>query len=159
MSASSRAGTGSRQPVDGKQSAMAFALADPSRISARAFDDEVVIANFDTGLYYSLMGSAAAVWTGLMAGMSVAAIAETLGAPSEDGSALATAVIAFVESLETEGLIKPCELYPTGVWEPKAPAGGWAAPEFESFSDMQQLLLLDPVHDASDAGWPYVVTP
>ena len=138
---------------------MQFIFADPNRISARAFDDEIVIANFDTGIYYSLMGSAAAVWTGLMAGISVAAIAETLGARSEDRAALADAVIAFVASLETEGLIKPGKPDATDVWEPKAPADGWPAPEFESFSDMQELLLLDPVHDASDAGWPYVVVP
>jgi len=136
---------------------MHFILADPNRISARAFDDEIVIANFDTGLYYSLMGSAAAVWTGLMAGISVAVIAETLGPyQSED---VAGAVASFAARLETEGLIKPSEPYATGVWEPKAPADGWRAPEFESFSDMQELLLLDPVHDASDAGWPYVVAP
>jgi hypothetical protein len=139
---------------------MAFTLANPNWISARAFDDdEIIIANFDNGLYYSLMGSAAAVWSGLMAGMSVAVIAETLGAQSEEGAALANAVVAFAASLETEGLIKSCEPYSAGVWEPKAPAGGWCAPAFESFSDMQELLLLDPVHDVSDAGWPYVVAP
>ncbi len=28
------------------------------------------------------------------------------------------------------------------------------APVLESYSDMQDLLLLDPIHDVDDAGWP-----
>jgi len=30
----------------------------------------------------------------------------------------------------------------------------YAPPVLETFSDMQDLLLLDPIHEVDDAGWP-----
>ena len=30
----------------------------------------------------------------------------------------------------------------------------WAAPTLERFTDLQSLLLLDPIHDVDDSGWP-----
>jgi hypothetical protein len=137
---------------------MYFTLADPTRISARPFDNEVVVANFGTGIYYSLLGSAAEIWGGLMAGVPLPDIAATLGAhAAPGGQGFAAAVAAFVEQLRQEGLIRPIEPRAADPWQPAAPPGGWAAPELERFSDMQDLLLLDPVHDTSEAGWPYVV--
>jgi hypothetical protein len=29
-----------------------------------------------------------------------------------------------------------------------------AAPVLEKYTDMQELLLLDPIHDVEEAGWP-----
>jgi hypothetical protein len=28
-------------------------------------------------------------------------------------------------------------------------------PSFEKYSDMQEMLLLDPIHEVSEAGWPH----
>jgi hypothetical protein len=139
---------------------MYFAVADPMHISARPFDDEVVVANFATGIYYSLLGSAAQVWTGLTAGVAVPDIAATLAAQATPADPeFIASTVAFVDQLRQEGLIRPAAAGPADVWQPAAPPGGWLAPELERFTDMHDLLLLDPVHDTSEAGWPYVVTP
>ena len=34
-------------------------------------------------------------------------------------------------------------------------AAPFAARDLVSFDDMQSLLLLDPVHDVEDRGWPH----
>jgi hypothetical protein len=137
---------------------MYFAISDPLQISARPFDDEVVVAHFGTGIYYSLLGTAAEVWAGLMAGVAVADIAATLDAHARSaGPGFAAAIGAFVERLRQEGLIRPVAGGPAAAWRPAIPPDGWPAPELERFTDMHDLLLLDPVHDTSEAGWPYVV--
>ena len=38
----------------------------------RQFDDEIILASFETGLYYSLIGTAADIWLGLKAGATKA---------------------------------------------------------------------------------------
>ncbi len=130
------------------------------RISARLFDDEVVVANFGSGIYYSLLGSAAEVWAGLMAGIAVPDIAAKLSSRAKSaGPPFNASIVALVEKLHQEGLIRPVAAGPTAAWQPEVPQGGWLAPELERFTDMQDLLLLDPVHDTSEAGWPYVVAP
>jgi hypothetical protein len=35
---------------------------------------------------------------------------------------------------------------------------GWIEPTLEVFTDLQDLILVDPIHDASDLGWPRVST-
>jgi len=34
--------------------------------------------------------------------------------------------------------------------------GAWVAPRLEKFTDLQTLLLLDPIHDVDEQGWPRV---
>ncbi len=37
--------------------------------------------------------------------------------------------------------------------------GDYVAPVLESFTDMQDLILLDPIHEVDAAGWPNTATP
>lgn len=135
---------------------MQYAISDPRMVSARVFDDEIVVANFATGIYYSLMGSAAEIWSALMAGIPVERIAETLGKQSRASSEqFAEAAKAFVRTLEAENLIKPTSAVSDQSWQPRNQDVSYDLPTFERFTDMQDLLLLDPVHDVSDAGWPH----
>jgi hypothetical protein len=41
---------------------------------------------------------------------------------------------------------------------PAAPAAGavFAPPRLEVFDDLQDLFLVDPIHDVDEAGWPHV---
>ncbi len=32
----------------------------------------------------------------------------------------------------------------------------WEVPKFEKFTDMQDLLLFDPIHEVQPSGWPAV---
>lgn len=140
---------------------MRYCLSPSPNVSARSFGDEIVAANFLSGIYYSLLGSSVQIWEGLMAGLPldrvVAAVAPLSDAAPED---FAHAARAFVEALVAEKLIIPAEdegeAGTAPAWEPVPPAEGrYAAPALERFDDMEDLLTLDPVHDVEDMGWPH----
>ena len=38
-------------------------------------------------------------------------------------------------------------------WAPVL-SGAFVAPEFQRFDNLRELLLMDPVHDAGEQGWP-----
>ena len=49
---------------------------------------------------------------------------------------------------ESVAVKKPIDFNLTGILVP------YTSPEVETFSDMQEILLLDPVHDVDKSGWP-----
>jgi len=131
------------------------------KIVHEVFDDEVVIINLDTGTYYSVEGVAAEVWTRID-GETVQDIVDDLssryGTPEQG---VAPSVMRFLNELQTEGLIVPAETLSEPAGEGRTtPAqarpsnGQFQAPVLRKFDDMQELLLLDPIHDFDDAGWP-----
>jgi hypothetical protein len=137
-----------------------FTINAPSVIH-QTLDGEVIVVNLDTGVYYSLAGTAAEIWTALEAGASAARTARGLAQRySAAGSELEDAVAAFVGELEQEELIvagAAAGAEETGV---DAAANGVAHPSFvapvlQKYTDMQELLLLDPIHEVDEAGWPH----
>jgi hypothetical protein len=132
-----------------------YGLGDPAVISARVFDDEVVIASFATGVYYSLRFAAAEIWLGLMAGVPadrvVQAVAPHCSAAHQQS---VDAAWSFIRALEDEQLIRPAERSIDESWQPRPGDGPFEPPAFERFTDMEDLLLLDPIHDVGKTGWP-----
>lgn len=126
-------------------------------IGARSFGDEVVVANFVTGVYYSLFGSAAQIWDGLMAGQPLDRVAREVAAVAGiDAAEFAPAAEKLVADLLAEKLIEEGAPADTLAWVPAPPEEpGYGLPVLERFTDMQDLLLLDPVHDVEEMGWPH----
>lgn len=105
---------------------------------------EVVAIDFATGAYFSLRGAAEAVWSALSGDepRSVATVAGAAGDAADPDQ-----VAAFLDRLVELGLLER-----TG---PAAGVGGdTGGLVVEHYTDMEDLILLDPVHDVSDAGWP-----
>jgi hypothetical protein len=129
-------------------------LADPSTTSASIFDDEIVVANFSTGVYYSLRFAAAEIWLGLMAGVPADQVIAAIE-PHCNGAqrTLEKDARALIKTLETEQLIKLTNRQADKSWTPRPMYQPYAAPAFESFTDMEDLLLLDPIHDVGKTGW------
>lgn len=125
-------------------------------VISRVFGDEVVLANWETGLYYSLTSSGADIWRGLEAGHSVESIALAFAnAGGVDDRRIAEAVHAFVSELSIEHLIVPLESAAAVVpWHPTS-AGRVLSPQLEKYDDLKDLLLLDPVHEVTEEGWPH----
>lgn len=129
-------------------------------VIGESVDGETLIVNLDTGAYYSATGVGDAVWT-LIAEAAptdaiVDAIADRSGAPRDD---VAAAVTALVRELLDEGLVVSADGgIPAGaVLTPNGSARGplvFERPVLHKYTDMQDLLLLDPVHEVDDAGWP-----
>jgi hypothetical protein len=123
------------------------------------FEDEVVIVNLDTGRYYALQKSGAELWVLIAGGATIAEAAQSLdmryAAPEGD---IAQTVQRLVEEFLSENLIVPADVI--GQRPPlAAPESGherrpFERPTLQTFTDMQDLLLLDPIHEVDEAGWP-----
>jgi hypothetical protein len=115
-------------------------------------DGEVVAIDFATGSYFSLRGPAEAAWSALRGDEArdvttvAAAVAERFADEADTGP-----VGAFLDQLVDEGLLER-----TG--EASTDGNGTGGLTFEKFTDMEELILLDPVHDVSEAGWPNAPT-
>jgi hypothetical protein len=129
---------------------------DVPRIAHEQINGEVVILQFDTGTYFSMRESAAALWELL----AHAGSTQTLLAWAGEAGADPAAVEAFLGEIAGAGLTRT---------EPASPPDRAAAelalkelgsarmpPSVERFTDLQDLLLADPIHEAAPAGWPHL---
>jgi Coenzyme PQQ synthesis protein D (PqqD) len=134
-----------------------FRVGSP-RVMHETIEGEVILIALDTGTYYSLRESGADVWEGVAHGASqneiVAALSSRYdGAPDE----IEAAVAELLARLEEERLIEAAHDGDASGWADDAPATKrpFAAPVFEKHTDMQDLILLDPVHEVDPRGWPH----
>ena len=143
-----------------------MALAKGIRINApgvigEILDGEAIIVNLDTGAYYSLDGAGATVWTAAQAGSTLeAAIKLTADRYQGDAQEIAAGVEALVEELLSEGLLVTDEeiVAPAADRQPATPVGAdrppFRRPALQKYTDMTDLLLLDPIHEVDETGWP-----
>ncbi len=118
------------------------------------FDGEVVALNLQEGKYYNMEGAAAFIWTSIAGGVATSIVLEQLTqlVPNESEK-VRTEVLGFLIQLEQEGLIVgTAEALPTV--ETLSTPAAYSTPLLAVFTDMQEVIQLDPVHDVSDKGWP-----
>jgi len=111
------------------------------------FDEEVVIVDLVGGSYYSARGGGAVVWRWILDGLSASQMQARI--PEAQRPALQ----AFLGQLCSENLLGI-----GGPTESNDKAGALAdlgSLELEKFTDMEDLLTLDPIHDVDEAGWPH----
>lgn len=128
------------------------------------FDEEVVVVNLGNGNYYSLEHAGAAIWGLIEQGTCVGDIVEGLVRQYEgDRGVIQQAVQAFVSELQQEALIVPAPAHEsTRVHGQPAPADSGSSPDkrpfevprLQTYTDMQELMLLDPIHEVDETGWP-----
>ncbi len=114
-------------------------------------DGEVVAIHNETGAYYSLRESAALVWQALAAGWDREAIVGRLGGERSRAEA---DLAAFTEQLLEATLVVPGTPDARSEVEVPPTPEAYVPPVFEAFTDLQDLLLLDPIHEVGEAGWP-----
>jgi len=119
------------------------------------FGDEVVVLNLVSGVYFSLRDLAAAVWRDLAAGHPVGSLISSID--RVDGG-IAEATVKLIDNFERAGLMRRASPRPVETVEPESMAlvhRGEARLTIESFEDMKDLILSDPIHDVDDQiGWP-----
>ncbi len=121
-------------------------------------DGETVIVNLSTGNYYSLQGVGADVWALMVAGAPAHHIAAGIGQRYEgDRAQIEAGVGGLLARLVAEGLIIPGESLnsePAALGATDGVRPPFTVPVLEAHQDMQDLLLLDPIHDVDETGWP-----
>jgi hypothetical protein len=131
---------------------------DSRRVVHETIDSETILIDLETGTYFSLRGCGSEIWAMLIDGMSEAGIvAELQRRYPGDRDAAGTACAELIAQLGEEGLLDDagCETEPSVTRaNGAAPEHAYAAPVLERYTDMQYFLLLDPIHEVQDAGWP-----
>jgi hypothetical protein len=134
---------------------MRFRVNNPNVIS-ETIQGETIIIHLTTGTYYSLQGSGAEVWESIAGAASATEIAEDLAARYSIPAAEAEAgVVALLDELKREDLVaETSDTARDAAPAPTPATGPFVPPTLAKYTDMQDLVLLDPVHEVSDAGWP-----
>ncbi len=118
-------------------------------------EGETIVIHLETGSYYSLTGSGAEIWDLVAQGPSLeqicAALARRHGRPESE---ISEAVESFLADLAGEGLITPSEPSSNGLAEGSDGQRPWEPPKLERFDDMRDFLLVDPIHEVDQTGWP-----
>lgn len=118
-----------------------------SQIAAELFGDEMVLIDIQSGRYFSLRGAAVDVWRLLGVSRSRASLHEAFVAP--DHGELDAALAHMLE----EGLLLTAASH-TGS-ESHETRHEYRPPQVEVYSDLAELIALDPVHEVdAERGWP-----
>jgi hypothetical protein len=75
-----------------------------------------------------------------------------------DDAQVAAAVSSFLAELTADQLIAPSDEGPVASIPDPPPAAEqspFAPPKLERYTDMQEIILLDPVHKVDSQGWPH----
>lgn len=125
-----------------------------STVAADRFEDEFVVAQLSTGLYYSIRGGIVELLDAMPFGnpqVALDAWQARMGVSAEERAK----VEEVWGELLTEGLIADRP-------EVAGPEGGESGfvlatritSEMARYGDMQDLLALDIIHDVDEQGWP-----
>ena len=129
-------------------------------------DGEAIIINLMSGRYYSLQDVAVHIWNLVEQRLAVAEItqwmADSYKATDVD---MHRVVVEFLDQLKEEDLIR-ATVGPESESNDSADAPvaldsqagipSFGVPVLHTFTDMEDLLLLDPIHEVDESGWPAI---
>lgn len=115
-------------------------------------DGEVVLLHLKAGIYYSLIGSGGSLWGALREGASPEQLLAALQRAYPDQPGLDTDLQAWLQRLREEMLVSPVDgverTLSVSFEQPYEP------PQLNKCTDLQDLLLVDPIHEVDATGWP-----
>ena len=124
------------------------------RIVADEFEDETVLIDVHKGLYFSMRGSAAEIWKSFDEPRSKAAFLDDLDS-NLGKDQLSTVAQAIDKMVEHELLIAASAPKSGSTVLLSFAATAFALPVVDVFTDMAELIAIDPVHEVDEAaGWP-----
>ena len=134
------------------------------RIIHETVEKETLIIDNETGAYYFIGGVGSEIWQMLTHYHEIDDLVEQV-IQRYDGSpaTIRDQVYRFLNDLHDEALLVPVgenNLLPSNEIPPLPKTESTIKPTFErpvlkKFTDMQDLLLIDPIHEVSNAGWPF----
>ena len=134
-----------------------FFKIDTKNVFFESFANENVIVNISKGNYYSMKGSAVAIWSLLENAFSMSQLINYITVNYTISEEIVKPIISqFIEMLQSEELILTInsqEIVPIIATPTEKIV--FEEPVIEIFRDLQELLLLDPIHEVDEVqGWP-----
>jgi len=130
-------------------------------VTHETIDGEAVIINLDSGNYYSLVDAGSFIWGLIDKGASASEVQNViLETYQGDAGDVDRGVQHLLAQLQQENLIVPVDVAGDIDFTKMVPSNNnhekpsFNPPSLNKYSDMQELLLLDPIHDVDEAGWP-----
>ena len=129
------------------------------RIVYEVLNTEVISIDFNTGNYYALVHVAKQIWQMIEQSFFFDQIVRLLADHFHlELDTVRLDVAPFIEELLKEGLIEVSESENScgSADSIFAAAVGWEydVPKLQTYTDVQNLLLLDPIHEVTEGGWP-----
>jgi len=125
-------------------------------------EGEAVIINMEMGHYYSIDQTGARIWELVDKRASADEIIQSFTKYyAGDPKTIQRSVLDFLAELQRENLIVPAsketddQNFSGNVITPTE-RPPFNQPELHKYTDMQDLLLLDPIHEVDESGWPNV---
>jgi coenzyme PQQ synthesis protein D (PqqD) len=120
-------------------------------------EGELVLIHMAKGSYYSTDALGSRLWEMIVTGHREDEMREWVGASYQgDAAEIARGVQGFLAELQAEDLIVRVERAPVnGISRPEPASGGaFSAPVLNKYRDMEDMLMLDPIHEVEETGWP-----
>lgn len=140
---------------------IAYYKVNTSKIVFEKFDDETVLINLESGNYYGLMGVSKTIFELIEAGADKQKIITFLSESYKiEYAKIEEEIIEFIDLLISEEIVfltkEHSSMFNQNNNSINSFVGVYEKPTLEIYSDMQDLILLDPIHDVSSKGWPNV---
>jgi hypothetical protein len=134
---------------------MTYYRANVPRFVDETVDGEALIMDMVSGTYYSCVGASTFAWDALKRGVPADEVARAVAVAYGISADRALDDMAiFVSQLLDEQALVTADDGPATLDEHFDAAEDYQPLRLERYTDLADLILLDPVHDVSDAGWP-----
>ena len=128
------------------------------RFVDESLDGEALIMDMVTGTYYTCLGPSTVAWDALKGGADTGDVASLVASMyGVEPADVARDLDGFVAELLAEEMLVVADGAPptAGPVPPTTPPGPYEPMRLERYTDLADLILLDPVQDVSGAGWPH----
>lgn len=127
-------------------------------------DGEVILLDIEKGNYYQLKNEAVQVWS-VIASRKISSaftVASNLAKNGEySQNEILSSISPFIDQLESEHILLEIN-HPKGKNDDASLSDAkkgkaeskFSTPVLLKYTDMQSILLLDPIHDTDEEGWP-----
>lgn len=128
---------------------------DNANVSWERVSGEVIAIQLNTGKYYSFSNAAADIWSLANNGVSIESVLRALQKVYTPSDVVETEVRDFISKCFAERLLIECESENELQDLPNdTDRSVVTSPKLTEYSDLQDLILVDPIHDVDDSGWP-----
>jgi Coenzyme PQQ synthesis protein D (PqqD) len=135
-----------------------------AKIVYDSIDGEVIMINFDTGNYYSLNSTGKDIWSCIERNSSLSELINEISAKynAEEKTILEDMTKLLADLKQEELILSDIDDNKSSLGaeaEMHFPNNGkeilkYEKPGFQKYTDMKEMLLLDPIHEVDETGWP-----
>jgi len=131
---------------------------DPNEVVYDTVDGETVVVALATGTYYTITGAGVDMWSAASAGVRFGdAVIFLQGRYPSERETMRSVLARWLDELVAEGLVHTGPGNGAEISDDLAPTDRttYEAPVLVRYTDLQSLILLDPIHEADvHTGWP-----